>query len=346
MERTMERNYWALLPFSGGSDFLPAVRAIEDRGFAGVAFPQVYGPPFVPAALAATATTRLQLATGIAVGLTRSPFETAMAALDVDRFSGGRFVLGLGTGPMHWTKGYYGMPYDKPVSRLREVVQILRHVEDGARSGSMKPWRGDCYELEFHGYEPTAPPYRERIPVWIAGLRQKMCELAGEVADGLIGHPIWSVEWALGQAQKSLAIGAARTGRDPAKIHFQPWVMASIDRDRRIAIDEAKPFVAFYGGFAQYLPYFEAHGFGPEARELHEASKSMDCAKAAHLVPDEMARTFIACGTPDEVREAVEPLWQRANSMLIGPPTWGLSAERLAAKNAAIADTFWDRKPR
>ena len=116
------------------------------------------------------------------------------------------------------------MPYDKPVSRLREVIQILRHVEDGARSGSMQPWEGRFHRLTFQSYQPTVPPYRERIPVWIACLRERMCELAGEVADGLIGHPVWSVEWALGQAQKSLATGAARAGRDASSLHFQPWV--------------------------------------------------------------------------------------------------------------------------
>jgi hypothetical protein len=67
----------------------------------------------------------------------------------------------------------------------------------------------------------------------------------------------------------------------------------------------------------------------------------MSCARAANLVPDEMARTFVACGTPDEVREVVEPLWQRANSMMINPPTWGLSLERQAAKAKASAETFW-----
>jgi alkanesulfonate monooxygenase SsuD/methylene tetrahydromethanopterin reductase-like flavin-dependent oxidoreductase (luciferase family) len=145
-----------------------------------------------------------------------------MAALDLDHLSKGRFTLGLGTGPMQWTNGYFGMPYDRPVSRLREVVQILRHVEDGARAGTMKPWTGRSYQLQFQGYEPTSPPFRERIPVWIAALRPRMCELAGEVADGLIGHPVWSVEWSLGQAQQSLALGAKPTGRDPAKIHFRP----------------------------------------------------------------------------------------------------------------------------
>lgn len=338
----MKRDYWVSIFVSGGLDLLAMVREYEERGLAGLEVPQVYGPPFVALAAAAAVTKRLQLASGIAIGLTRSPFETAMAALDLDHLSQGRFILGLGTGPAQFTKGYYGMPYNKPVSRLREVVQILRHVEEGARTGKMKDWHGDCYHLEFHNYEPTSSPYRERIPVWIAALRQRMCELAGEVGDGLIGHPIWSVEWALGQAQWSLAAGAARAGRDPSTIHFQPWVSASIDRDSKVAVNEAKPEVAFYGGIVQYQSFFEAHGFGPEARKLQEALKSMTCAEAASLVPDEMARTFVACGTPDQVREHIEPLWQRANSMMILPPSWGLSPEQLAAKAAAIAETFWN----
>ena len=337
----MDRKYWASMFVSAGVDLMAVARDYEARGLAGLAVPQVYGPPFVGLAAAAAVTTNIQLASGIAIGLTRSPFETAMAALDLDHLSQGRFTLGLGTGPEHFVRGYYGMPYNKPVSRLREVVQILRHVEEGARTGTMKPWQGDCYQLDFHGYEPTSPPHREAIPVWIAALRQRMCELAGEVGDGLIGHPVWSVEWALGQAQESLRVGAARTGRDPATIHFQPWVMASIDRDPHVAVNEAKASVAFYGGIALYHPYFDAHGFGPQARKLQEASKTMSCEQAAQFVPDEMARTFVACGTPDQVRERIEPLWQRANSMLVLPPSWGLAPERHAVKAAAIAETFW-----
>src|SRR5690242_13592790 len=109
----MDRNYWAALFYTGDSDFLSAVQKFEELGLAGVAIPQVYGPPFVPLAAAAKVSKRMLLATGIAIGLTRSPFETAMAALDLDHLSHGRFILGLGTGPTHFTKGYYGMPYDK-----------------------------------------------------------------------------------------------------------------------------------------------------------------------------------------------------------------------------------------
>ena len=339
----MQRDYWTFIAPDGYRNLAQQAQELEERGLAGVAVPQVYGSPFVPLAAAATATKQLQLASGIAIGLTRSPFENAMSAMDLDHISGGRFTLGLGTGPRHWTNGYFGMPYDKPVSRLREVIQILRHVEDGARSGSMQPWEGRFHRLTFQSYQPTVPPYRERIPVWIACLRERMCELAGEVADGLIGHPVWSVEWALGQAQQSLATGAARAGRDASSLHFQPWVSASIDTDTNAAVQRAKSFVAFYGGFAQYHSYFEAHGFGPEARKLQEASQSMDCTKAAPLVPDEMARTFAACGTPDQVRERIEPLWKRANSMLILPPSWGLSPEEINAQIQMIAQTFWPK---
>lgn len=337
----MNRNYWASIFYDGSVNLPETVRKYEDLGLTGVEVTQAYGSPFAPLAAAAMVTTRLQLATGIAIGLTRSPFETAMTALDLDHLSHGRFTLGLGTGPEHFTKGYYGMPYDKPVSRLREVVQIFRHVEEGARTGKMNAWNGKFYQLEFHGYEPTAPPYRERLPVWIAALRERMCELAGEVADGFIGHPVWSIEWSLGQAQKALAVGAARTGRDPSTIHFQPWVMAAIDRDPKVALAVAKPSVAFYAGIALYHSYFAAHGFAAEARKCQEASHSMSATEAAALIPDEMARTFVACGTPDQVRERIEPLWQRANSMLIGPPSWGLTPEQYADKTAAIAETFW-----
>ena len=118
---------------------------------------------------------------------------------------------------------------------------------------------------------------------------------------------------------------------------------ASIDADEKTALRDAKPWLAFYSGFSQYYPYFEAHGFGAEARKINEASKTMNCVQAAQYVPDEMVRAFGAHGTPDQVRERIEPLWQRADSMCIVPPNWGLTPEKLAQKVQAIADTFWPK---
>ena len=121
-------------------------------------------------------------------------------------------------------------------------------------------------------------------------------------------------------------------------------MVASIDRDRQRALELAKPFVAFYAGFAQYHSYFDAHGFGREATELTEAARSERCREAARLVPDEMVSTFTACGTPDEVSEWIEPIAARAKALTILPPGWGLTAQEIGEKQAAIEAHLWPRR--
>src|SRR3989475_11761263 len=91
----------------------------EQAGLEGLFAPQVYGPPFVPLAAAAAVTTRVKLASGIALAFARSPFETAMAAIDLDRISGGRFPLGLGGGIHAWSEGVFGMPHGNTLEPLR-----------------------------------------------------------------------------------------------------------------------------------------------------------------------------------------------------------------------------------
>jgi alkanesulfonate monooxygenase SsuD/methylene tetrahydromethanopterin reductase-like flavin-dependent oxidoreductase (luciferase family) len=329
-------SYWSMLaPGRDGPSIAAELDRLEALGVRGVVAPQVYAPPFVALAAAAMANPRLELGSGIAIALTRSPFETACAALELDRISDGRFTLGLGVGPRHWVN-YFGSDYDRPVARVREVMEIVRHVESDARQGVMTPFDGEFWQLEYESYEPFAPPLRERLPIYVAALRERVCELVGELGDGLIGHPVWSVEYALGTAQDALARGAARASRDPAAIDFQPYVTASIDTDEQRALDLAKPFIAFYAGFAQYHSYFDAHGFGAEAERLAQAARTQQCREAATLVSDDMARTFAACGTPDQVRAWIEPLWQRATSMVVMPPSWGLTPAEATEKQAAI----------
>jgi alkanesulfonate monooxygenase SsuD/methylene tetrahydromethanopterin reductase-like flavin-dependent oxidoreductase (luciferase family) len=314
---------------------------LEDLGVEGVSAPQVYGTPFVAVAAMAAANPRLKLGTDIAIALTRSPFETACAALDIDRLAGGRFTLGLGVGPRHWVD-YFGADYDRPVSRVAEVIDILRHVEDGARSGVMKDYEGQFWQLRFENFQPMLPPLRDRVPVYVAALRERVCELVGERADGLIGHPVWSVDYALGRAQDAVARGAAKAGRDPREIGFHPFVVASVDADRQRAYQLAKPFVALYAGFEQYRDYFDSHGFESETTALiAAANEKNDCRDAAKLVPDEMVRTFIACGTPDEVNEWIAPMRERATSVLVAAPGWGLSASETAEKQKAIEEHVW-----
>ncbi|MED5173485.1 MAG: LLM class flavin-dependent oxidoreductase, partial [Actinomycetota bacterium] len=188
---------WA--PIGVGDSVAIGERAkqLEDRGYEGIIGNQVYGPPWASLAVAAASTTSLELETGIAMAFVRSPFETACAAIELDRISNGRFTLGLGTAPQTWTEDFFGQEFLPPISRIREVIEILRLVFDSASENaeSIPDYRGEHYQLSFAGLHPNFGPEVRQIPIWVAALRERLCELAGECADGFIGHSIWSKWW-------------------------------------------------------------------------------------------------------------------------------------------------------
>lgn len=315
-------------------------RMLEAAGVHGVFAPQVLGPPWIPLAAAAAATERILLGSGIAIAAARSPFETAMAAVDMDRLSGGRFVLGIGTSVLAWTRGIFGSTVDKQVSHLRETVLAVRHIIAGAHRG-LTPFEGEFYRADFRELQPIAAPVRTVIPIWIAALRARMVQLAAEVGDGLMGHPMWSVPWTLEHMRPAFEAALAKAGRRRAEVEVNLWYWAAPGPDVRQALDDSRPTMAFYGGVAQYEPFFAAHGFGEVARKLQAAVQQGDYRQAAQLVPDEMVRTFVALGDPDEVRAHFAPIADFADSLCIVPPVYTLSPEKAMAYGAGIAAAMY-----
>ncbi len=316
-------------------------RALEAAGLAGLFAPQVYGPPFIPLAACAAVTSRIQLASGIALAFARSPFETAMAAMDLDRLSGGRFTLGLGPSVRSWSEGFFGMPYGKPVEHLRETIELIRLIIAKSHTGELKRFEGKYHRHDFTEFQPLGLPLRTHIPIWIAAVRQPLIRLAAEVANGLIGHPIWSIGWATNQAASALKDGLAKAGRERSDIHFNAWLWVIINPDRKEALNDARGTVAFYAGVAQYEEYFAAHGFRTEARRCQEAVQRGDYMSGASSVPDEMAETFVLCGAADDVRQKMDPIWAVVDSVCPVAPIGGLPPEKIMAYTAAIGETFY-----
>jgi len=334
------RRYWGLL-MPGPADLVTGIaRQAEAQGLAGVFAPQVNSVPWIPLAAAAVATEHIQIASGIAIAAARSPFETAMAAVDLDRLSNGRFLLGLGASVQSWTCGVYGAPPHKPLAHLRETVAAVRHIVRGAHIG-LDPFEGEYYRADFAELQPTAPPLRESIPIWIAALRGPAVRLAAEIADGVMGHPIWSIDWAVERIQPDLAKGLARAGRKREDIDLNLWLWVAPNSDEATAIEDARPTVAFYAGVEQYESFFEAHGFGDEARRLQRHVKQRDILDHGELVPDDMVRTFVVCGKPDVVREKVERAWSVADSLVLCPPAYALAPDKLFAYAAQIGELFY-----
>jgi probable F420-dependent oxidoreductase len=333
--------YWSVVTPAPAPVLTMQAKMAEDAGLEGLFAPQVYGPPFVPLAAAAAVTSRVRLASGIALAFVRSPFETAVAAMDLDRLSNGRFTLGLGASVRAWSEGMFGMPYGKPLEHMREVVEIVRLVIAKAHTGELKRYEGKYHVHDFSQMQPPPPPLRANIPIWIAALRAPLISLAAEIGDGVMGHPIWSIPWAVEKIPPALKKGLDRAGKSRSDVEFNIWLWVAINSDHKQAVEDGRATVAFYAGAEQYEEFFAAHGFREEARRAQEGVKRGDYLSVKHLIPDEMVQAFVVCGGPDEVRRKIEPVWEVADSLTLVPPAYGLPPDRLMAYAGAIASTFY-----
>ena len=334
-----ERRYWGTVMPAHADIITAMAKQAEEQGLEGVFAPQVWGPPFTALAVAAAATKEIKIASGIAIAAARSPFETAVTALDLDRISDGRFILGLGTSVAAITTGMFGAPEIKPLAHMRETIAAIKHIISGASKG-LEPFEGQYFSSYATSLAPMGPPLRETIPIWLATLRGPAVRLAAEIADGVMGHPIWSVEWAVEKIQPDLAKGLDKAGRDRSDIDLNLWFFCAPNENEKEAIEDGKGTVAMYASAVQYQSVFEAHGFGEEAREIQHATQSNQ--DPALCVTDEMVRAFVICGKPDYVRKRIEQAWTVADSMNVSSPYVGVSMEKMMAYQGAIAKLLYE----
>jgi alkanesulfonate monooxygenase SsuD/methylene tetrahydromethanopterin reductase-like flavin-dependent oxidoreductase (luciferase family) len=281
----------------------------------------------------------LKIGSGIALAFTRSPLETALSAIDLDRISGGRMVLGLGTGVRLWNERSHGVIYGKPVTHLREVVDTVRAIIEKGHTGALGLIDGTYHKLDLRGFR-SAKPMRASIPIYLPALFGNTVALAAEIADGLLGHPVWSERW-IAEQSSVLEKRLTAAGRARAKFHVNLWNYVAIAKTRKQAIDDMRGTVAFYSSIAQYEKYYAANGFGAEAHAVVEAAARNDNAAMLKAVSDEMVTTFAIAGTPDEVRERVERMWPYADSMTLSPPQYFLSGGSIADYRNAIVDILY-----
>jgi alkanesulfonate monooxygenase SsuD/methylene tetrahydromethanopterin reductase-like flavin-dependent oxidoreductase (luciferase family) len=330
-----ERRWWGVMPILPAPAMGGIAKQMEAVGFEGCFSLQIYGPPFVPMAAVAAMTDSLKVSTGIAVAGTRSPVETAFAAMELDTISQGRFVLGLGTSLHSAVCGIYGEPKRKLLSHLREVVKVVRYINANAHKG-MEPIHGEYFNAEWTEMMLTAPPVRENIPIWIAALKDKLTSLALEISDGLMVHALWTVDYTV-QKRAFIEAELARFGRARSDVEVNAWPWIAINDDKQQAIDDSRATVAGYAGYKEYESFFEAIGFGDQARACQLASEDHgDPSGVIDKVSDEMVEAFVKCGPIDEVLEKIEPFWGVVDSICPMTPYRNLSIEQLTSYNAGL----------
>jgi probable F420-dependent oxidoreductase len=338
----MKHDYWDLVHAQPGAQLTEHLKRLEDFGITGVWGIQLHSPPFATLGAAAMATTRLKIGSGIALAFTRSPVETAMMALDLDRISDGRMVLGLGTSTRTVVEQIHGTTYGGPLAHLREVTEAVRAIIERGHTRELKTFRGKYYnaDLAAFNFSTGRRPLRPSIPIWLSALFDKSIELAAQIGDGLMGHPMWSLQ-AMQRARAKLVPILAERGRARPDFHVNLWNYVAIANDRQAAINDMRGTVAFYASIKQYEKFFAAEGFGAEARRANAAGSRGDVTVMIKAVPDEMVTTFAIAGTPDDVRERVSQLWQHADSLSLMPPQTVAPGQGQLNYHAAIEEHLY-----
>jgi alkanesulfonate monooxygenase SsuD/methylene tetrahydromethanopterin reductase-like flavin-dependent oxidoreductase (luciferase family) len=246
-------------------DLVEIVETAEQTGYEALFLPESAGrEAFSTLAGLAGRTESLLLATGVVTIVARRVATTAMAAATVDELSGGRMVLGLGTGPA----------VSGALDRLREYVAMVREVLAGRE---VKLPEGGRFRLNLKGRT-------EPLPIWIAALNPKAMRLAGEVADGVILN--WCPPERVAFARERIREGAETAGRDPASVRIATYIRACVGQEPDVALEALRAFAGQYASYPAYRRQFEAMGLGEEARTAAEAF----AAGWADGVPEELVR--------------------------------------------------------
>jgi probable F420-dependent oxidoreductase len=287
------------------TDAAESARRAERDGFDGLWCAETGHDPFLPLVLAAEHTERIALGTAIAVAFARNPMNTAVLANDLQAFSKGRFILGLGSQiKPHITKRY-SMPWSHPAARMREFVLAMRAIWTSWNESSKLDFRGDFYThtLMTPMFSPGPNSYGQP-KVYVAAVGDLMTEVVGEVADGLLAHGFTTERYMRERTIPALRKGLAKTGVDldrfaisyPAMI-----VTGSTEEEVETAKMAVKSQLAFYGSTPAYRPVLDLHGWGELQSELNTLSKRGEWGPMANLIDDDVLDAFAVSGTPDEV---------------------------------------------
>jgi probable F420-dependent oxidoreductase len=280
-------------------------------------------------------TENCRIGSSIAYAVGRSPLVLANEARALDELSGGRLVLGLGTGTKGMQKGWHGeRDPESPATRLEELLPLLRRIWK-LHEGPVKH-AGRFYSMNLTATADVPPPLREEIPVMTAGVNRRMIETAGRVADGLICHPTFSAAYVEEVVRPAIAKGAEKTGRDPATVEIVGMLMCSVNDDEETARREVAAQIAFYTAPKAYAPMFEASGFAAEADAIRAAFAERDNEGMIRAVSDDMLDAIGVAGTADQVRAGIERRLADFDHVALYSPSFTMTPERIRENMLAL----------
>lgn len=292
------------------AEFGPLAARAEAVGYDAVLVEETKDDPYQLLALGAAATSTVGLGTSVAMAFPRSPTVTAMSAWSLQKLSGGRFVLGLGSQVRGHVRRRFGLAWHPPAPWMRDYIGAVRAVWRAWQTGERLDYRSEHYSIDLIVplFDP-GPIEHPDIPVHLAAIGPNMCALAGEVADGVRLHPICTERFIDERVRPAIDRGLARTGRDRSAVEvcMKPLVGTAADDGGLEAVTRTvRARVAFYLSTPAYRRVFELHEWGDLAERAAVLSKEGRWDELAAVVPDEVLHTVATLGTHDEIADRLQ----------------------------------------
>ncbi len=282
-----------------------AAKAQEDLGYDGIWSAETSHDPFYPLLIAAEHTERIELGTGIAVAFARSPMTLANTAWDLQGYSGGRFILGLGSQIKPHIEKRFSMPWSSPAARMRELVLAMRAIWANWQDGTPLKFEGEFYRHTLMTPFFNPGPIEAGPPkVFLAAVGEKMTETAGEVCDGIILHGFTTERYVREVTIPALERGWEKAGKTRADFQLSGplfVVTGTTDEQMDKARAGTKQQIAFYGSTPAYRGVLELHGWGDLQTDLNALSKQGKWVEMGELIDDEILETFAVVGAPESI---------------------------------------------
>src|SRR4051812_7857045 len=282
-----------------------AAKEVERQGDDGGWTAETSHDPFFPLVLAAEHTEKIELGTGITVAFARNPMTLANVGNDLQNYSKGRFILGLGSQIKPHIEKRFSMPWSHPAPRMRELILAMRAIWDCWNNGTKLDFRGDFYShtLMTPFFNPGPNPYGPP-KVFLAAVGEKMTEVAGEVADGLLVHGFTTERYLREVTIPALERGLAKAGRkrEDFEISAPGFVVTGAGEEDMVkAAAGTRQQIAFYGSTPAYRGVLDLHGWGELQTELNSLSKQGEWVKMGTLIDDDILNTFAVVAEPESV---------------------------------------------
>jgi probable F420-dependent oxidoreductase len=282
----------------------------EGRGYDGLWTAETAHDPFFPLLLASQSTERVELGTGIAVAFARSPMNLANIAWDLQAASEGRFILGLGSQiKPHITKRF-SMPWSSPAARMREMILAIRAIWASWNEGTKLDFQGDFYThtLMTPFFNPGPNPHGD-ARIFLAGVGERMTEVAGEVCDGFLCHGFTTERYLREVTLPALERGAAKAGRTLTDVEISGpafVVTGTTEEEMARSVAGTKQQIAFYGSTPAYRPVLELHGWGGLQDDLNKMSKEGRWKEMGELITDDILDTFAVVAEPEKLAAGIQ----------------------------------------